>query len=46
MRIQSSETKIIFLDVDGVLNNEKNTIFMYKFLGKDKYFSFFENNLI
>lgn len=38
MRIQSSETKIIFLDVDGVLNNEKNTVFMYKFLGKDKYF--------
>lgn len=29
--------KIIFLDVDGVLNNEKYSTFMYKILGKDKY---------
>ena len=26
--------RIIFLDVDGVLNNEKYSIFIYKILGK------------
>lgn len=30
--------RIIFLDVDGVLNNEKYSCFMYKLLGKDKYY--------
>lgn len=37
MDFKGESMRIIFLDVDGVLNNEKNTIFMYRILGKKRY---------
>ena len=37
MVYKGDNMRIIFLDVDGVLNNEKYSMFIYKILGRKRY---------